>query len=235
MVLQYVRMLEAQNPDLGPHGILNLFQNNMCWSWMKGFPSAALLGMIDGPPEKPIAWGYVYTERHGWIDLGHFLTMARAGAQYPNSKKLLELLGKAYEDYTEQAGKEDPTKPGMGSSANTPEDMVSNTLGIEFGTTLRSDMPLSRQLQQFFDESGAKPPTEAWNFGFLPRSEAVWELCWQNFPEVAMKRLGIVLDRDHSFWKKFPPNSPEVQFRGRIDDIWGPLEHPRLDLPSEEW
>lgn len=41
-----------------------------------------------------------------------------------------------------------------------------------------------------------------------------------------MKRAKIILDRNHPFWKEFPPDSPIVQGLLQYDMIWGPLFNP---------
>lgn len=226
VILDYVRQLEQDNPNFSPAQILDLYQNNTCFSFVEQFPFGERIGIRDGRPTRPIPWHYVYTDSYGWIDMGHFLTMARLGRRYPTKTKVIESFGEAYEDYTEKVGKEDRTRPGFGSSANTPEDLISNRLGANFGAGLRNDVPLSQQLQEFFDRSGAQPKAKAWNYWFLPLHEGVWEQCWQRNPEKAMRKIEIIMDRDHPFWKKFPPDSLEVIQRTRNDEIWGPAAFP---------
>jgi len=202
---------------------------------MNQFRPAVGLGLIDRErPAQPLPWVYTFTENEGWIDMGHFLTGARAAARYPGRDGLLLLLGQLYENYTAEVGRQDPDRPGFGSSAHTPEDAISNRLGVRFGGQLKKDVPLSQQLREFFGKLNAKPPRQAWNFRMLPRTEEEWETCWRNAPEESMKRARIVLDRNHQLWKIHPPDSPEVQWRLQYIGIWRPLSNPLPQLRELE-
>jgi len=225
-VVRAVALMEAWNPGRSPREILELYQNRTCWQFMNNFDAAKQLGLIDEEPlGPPMKWAYLFTEKEGWVDLGHFLTTGRATAK--GIPPLFTLLGgEFYEDYTKEIGKQNPDLPGMGSSANTFEDPISNRLGVQFGRKLKSDVPLSQQLQKFFDDLGAKIPSDAWNYRFLPPNEATWEKCWKNYPEDAMKRARVILDRNDPVWKTFPPDSERMQEHIKKDEIWGPLLTP---------
>ncbi len=130
MIIGFVKLLEKHNPDLSPGQVLDLYQNRTCHGFIGQFPFGKQLGIVDDPPTQRTPWHYVYSEQHGWIDMGHFLTMARLGRRSPNNVEQIEKLAQMYEDYTAEVGKQNPTIPGFGSSANTPEDPISNKLGI---------------------------------------------------------------------------------------------------------
>ena len=157
---------------------------------------------------------------------GAFLTMARAGAIFPNQTWLIELLGQAYEDASVELGKQNPTQGGLGSSANTPEDAISNKLGASFGASLDANVPLSKQLADFFTSVNAKKGNEAWNFVLLPPNEIVWERCWRADPDKAMRRIRMIMDKNHRFWKDHKPTDAEIMDRIKRGEAWGPIAFP---------
>jgi RHS repeat-associated protein len=223
-IISRIELLEKHLPKLSPIEILELYQTYTCWSFISQFQGAADLGLINKEkPPNQWPWHYVYTEDNGWVDMGHFLTTARLTARNPGRVDLVRRSAEWYEEWSNQIGKQNPNLAGMGSSAHTLEDPVSNELGIQFGQNLKKDTPLSKQMREFFRALNPKNPREAWNYSFLPRDEGEWEQCWKNYPDRAMEKARIVLDRQHPFWKKSPPDSPKVRERAAADEIWGPL------------
>lgn len=187
------------------------------------FPIGRTLGLIDGTPDQTFTWSYVYSRDREWIDMGHFLSMARIGAKYPERRVEAIVASLLYEEFSRQAGNLFPEWPGMGSSAYTPEDMKSNGMGFAFafGSKLVSNIPLSEQLRKFFDDINATDPSFAWNYELLPRDEEVWETAWRNYPELATKKCGIIMNPNHPIWTTYRPSSPEIA--SRINEIWEPL------------
>lgn len=226
-VVNYVKMLEARNPKMSPAEVLDLFQNLMVSKFaQEAVPFAVELGLADATKKGQCPWVYVYSEDKGWIDMGHFLTMARLGRRYPNNTFMIEMLGQAYEDASVEMGKKNPGVGGLGSSANTPEDAMSNKLGAAFGAGLKSDTPLSTQLEDFFSSVNAKRGNEAWNFPILPPNEGIWEQCWRADSDKAMRRIRAVMDRNHPFWQSHTPSDPDVLDRIRRGEVWGPIAFP---------
>ncbi|HUG94469.1 MAG TPA: RHS repeat-associated core domain-containing protein, partial [Planctomycetaceae bacterium] len=137
------------------------------------------------PPARrgPGDWAYLYTEEKGWIDLGHFFEAARYARWLPDT--WVAWGGLAVELYQSFLGITQPRLPGAGSSAFSPEDLPSNALGIDFGSSLRMDQPLSTQLRAFMTPLNPTPPEQGWGFPFLPLTERHWEIMWQRDPQAA--------------------------------------------------
>jgi RHS repeat-associated protein len=227
VVIKYVQGLEARIPKMSPAEILDLFQNMMVSEFaQQAVPFAVELGFADATKKGQCAWVYVYSEDKGWIDMGHFLTMARLGRRYPGNTFMIEMLGQAYEDASVEVGKQNPEVGGLGSSANTPEDAMSNKLGAAFGAGLKADVPLSEQLAEFFKSMNVKDGKKPWNLSMLPPNEQVWEKCWRANPDKAMRRIKAVMDPNHPFWKNRSPSDPDVSKRIERGEVWGPIAFP---------
>lgn len=228
-LIQRVRETELALPDKNASEILRIVQNEMCWGFMGKQNIAKSLDLVDSArPSRQLKWSYIYTEEAEWVDIGHFLTSARAALD--NQSAVVYWGGILWEVYSQYAGEQDPGEPGMGSSAFTLEDVPSNTLGIWFGSHLQEGKNLSCQLEDFFKTLRATNPKDAWNYCFLPRDEHEWERCWQNYPgkdNRAMRGARIVLDPNHPYWKKHPPNSGTIrQYLNRSGVFWAPMLKP---------
>jgi hypothetical protein len=110
----------------------------------------------EGVPKLP--WGYIYTEKAGPIDLGHFLFAAKAIDWMKPPKSRFGVLdeyavraGGVFQEWWQTLHWVSP-RGGVGSysSANTPEDRPSNREGARFGRSLicgPNAPPLSQQLR----------------------------------------------------------------------------------------
>jgi len=226
-VINYVKGLEAKNPKMSPGEILDLFQNSMVSEFaQEAVPFAVEIGLADATKKGKCPWVYVYSDDKGWIDMGHFLTMALLGRRYPGNTVLIEMLGQTYEDASVEMGKQNPNVNGLGSSANTPEDAMSNKLGANFGAGLKGDVPLSQQLSDLFKGINVKEGTLPWNFGLLPPNERTWEQCWRANPDKAMRRIRAIMNPDHPFWKNHSPSDPDVLDRIKKGEVWGAIAFP---------
>lgn len=128
---------------------------------------------------------YIYTRKAGWIDLNHFLSAATSSSTIISDTGV-DLFGKLVE--VTQAGnwlKKDVQKSGF-----SYEDLVSNHLGIKFGSGIymssgyngawnqiksyfSNDVhyyPLSEQLELYFKALGADDPKNAPNYNELPNT-----------------------------------------------------------------
>ena len=150
-----IRLTEAQYPKKSPAEHLQIIQNEMCHTFMATEFNVAM-GLIDKQKgERFVPWGYIYTEEKEWVDLGHFFTNSRAAIRYPNLPAwVLAAAGIAYEEHSRQEGETNPTRPGVGSTPILRRISFQTRLGVEFGKSLKNNVSLSQQVEEFFTKLG---------------------------------------------------------------------------------
>lgn len=130
-VYDYISSVESENPDLDANQVLNIVEKTYYNYGSSG------INIQGNPSYSP---RYIYTEDRGVIDQKHFFTNAKYG------QNVLSRAGLFVSQYVIEGGQ---YSAGTDYSAFTYEDLVSNQVGREFGSSLNNKQPLSMQYKQF--------------------------------------------------------------------------------------
>ncbi len=190
---QFVRyLMEFENAHGGPAGTFPELLEQL----------RALAQSYRGDPK------YVYTRKHGWIDLNHFFNAALlpahgGGGIIGDVLGAVSILGGIGVEFIQLLAYLCPDQfPDQGASAFTFEDLPSNQWGAFFGAGFldpsRRRLSLADQVRLYFSTTmgGVLPPESVPGYLSLPTDELTHQKQWQNsawgWIEAIIKALGEV-------------------------------------------
>ncbi|CAN0505413.1 unnamed protein product, partial [Laminaria digitata] len=162
-VIEEIEVLEERNPDASAQEILRMY--------------------AEGIGNGLYLWRYVYTQEHGWLDMGHFTACANAQNSWYGSYLTVQTAGAGVE-VIQFINHLAPMREGTASSSFTYEDFPSNYQGSDFGEAVEihlrtnPDGKLSEMLTVFFQAAGASSPNSAPDYSSLASCEEAHEQNW---------------------------------------------------------
>jgi hypothetical protein len=135
------------------------------------YVSGDATGRQVGPCGGDKGGRYIYTDKKGWIDLGHFFQTA-AGAQTEIGegvgKFVARTIGRGYAEGALWEKTEEVENAQKGETQWSYEDAPSNKAGLDFFLDyFGGDADLMQSLDKYFEEAGAVDPTKAPNWGSM--------------------------------------------------------------------
>ncbi len=120
---------------------------------------------------------YIFTEKYGWVDLGHFFQVAseidnRAQEYGSTGKWLIQrsaiMYGVALVNLKSETEKVENGQPEGSDTKWSYEDPASNLAGMDFWFfAYDTDENIIQKLEAFFTEAGAKDPKDAPNYEIM--------------------------------------------------------------------